>query len=97
MTATKRKPDTGLVRPYRKKPDNFREVYIRMGWDGIEEELNANWRCIRRWIDEEGREELAAARAAHVAEKRQRARRYVLGRTMTAVQPRPVAAIGDAA
>jgi hypothetical protein len=84
--------DTGLLRPYRPKPDNFREVYIRIGWDGIEEEFNTNWRVIRRWIDEEGRDGLIAARAAFVAQlqaerRRQRAKRYVTGRTLTAVKP----------
>ncbi len=71
----KRKPDTGLVRPYRPKPDNFRETYIRMGWDGIDEHFHTNWRCIRRWIMEEieddeaaGRINLKAARAAWLLE-----------------------------
>jgi hypothetical protein len=80
-----RKHDTGLERPYRPKPADFRETYIRMGWDGLDEHYGTNWRVIRRWIAEEGREELRAARAEHV---RSRRRRYVLGRTMTAVKPK---------
>lgn len=92
MTAPKRVWDTGLVRPYRPKPDDFRATYIAMGWDGIEDHYGTNWRVIRRWIDEEGREQLAADRAAHVraglAERRARRSRYVMGRTLTAVQPR---------
>ena len=80
--------DTGLVRPYRPKPPDFRDVYLRMGWDGITDHYRTNWRVIRRWIDEEGREELAAARRAAVLQKndqerRERARRYVLGRTLS--------------
>lgn len=55
--------DTGLVRPYRPKPDDFRDRYIEMGWDGLDEHYRCNWRCIRRWIDEEGRADLVAARA----------------------------------
>lgn len=90
-TASKRRPDTGLIRPYRPKPADFREVYIAIGWDGIEDHYQTNWRVIRRWIDEEGREGLVAARAEYVAQerrecqarRRERARRYVLGRTLT--------------
>lgn len=94
-----RKWDTGLVRPYRPKPVDFRERYIEMGWDGIDEYYQTNWRVIRRWIAEEGREELTAARAQHVREKNRaeqsRRHRYVMGRTLTpkkrvtAVQPQP--------
>jgi len=62
-----RRNDTGLVRPYRPKPDDFRDRYIEMGWDGLDEHYRCNWRCIRRWIMEEGREQLRAARAAAVA------------------------------
>lgn len=93
-----RKWDTGLVRPYRPKPADFRERYIEMGWDGIDEHYQTNWRVIRRWIDEEGREELSAARTEHVRAKQKaehsRRHRYVMGRTLTprkkrvtAVQP----------
>ena len=59
----KRKWDTGLVRPYRLKPDDFRQTYIEMGWDGICDHYRTNWRVIRRWIDEEGREGLKRERA----------------------------------
>lgn len=84
--AVARRPDTGLIRPYRPKPADFRARYIEMGWDGIDEHYGTNWRCIRRWIMEEGREELQEARAAHVkAQRMSRRKRYVLGRTMTAV------------
>jgi len=84
--------DTGLVRPYRLKPADFRATYILIGWDGITDHYNTNWRVIRRWIEEEGREELIAARAAYVEEQRvkvrSRRKRYVMGRTLTAVKPR---------
>lgn len=62
----RRKPDTGLIRGYRPKPPCFRETYIRMGWDGIEEHYRTNWRVIRRWILQEGRDGLVAARAEFV-------------------------------
>lgn len=86
--------DTGMVRPYRPKPACFRETYIRMGWDGIDEHYGTNWRVIRRWIDQEGRAGLILARAAFVeaqrAERRARRQRYVIGRTLTAVKPAKV-------
>jgi hypothetical protein len=48
-----------------------------MGWDrAIEEHYRTNWRCIRRWIIEEGKEELRVARSAIVAAK-QRASRQI--------------------
>jgi hypothetical protein len=72
--------DTGLIRPYRPKPGDFREVYIRMGWDGIEEHYGTNTRVIRRWIEEEGRRGLVLDRAAYVERQRsdRRARRQKL-------------------
>lgn len=84
-------PD-GVTRPYRPKPADFRQVYLQIGWDGIEEHYATNWRVIRRWIEEEGREGLIAERAAFVeaarVEARGRRKRYVMGRTLTAVKPR---------
>lgn len=91
-----RKHDTGTVRPYRPCPPDFREVFLRLGWDReIEEHYRCNWRCIRRWIEECGGEELRAARreiSGGTPRPRLRSgsrrRRYVLGRTMTAVKNR---------
>ena len=54
VATTKRKPDTGLIRPYRDRPADFDAVFIRMGWDGIDEHYRTNWRCIRRWVDAGG-------------------------------------------
>lgn len=62
-------PD-GTVKPYRPVPRDFRETYIRMGWDGIDEHYGTNWRVIRRWIEIVGRAALIAARAAYVEEQR---------------------------
>lgn len=79
----------GLVRPYRPAPRDFRETYIRMGWDGIVDHYRTNWRCIARWIEECGGDELRAARAEvsglspRPAQQSGRARRYVLGQTLT--------------
>lgn len=67
-------PD-GKTRPYRPKPANFREIYVQMGWDGIEDHFGTNWRVIRRWIEMEGRAGLIAERAAYVEEQRALRRR----------------------
>jgi hypothetical protein len=65
-------PD-GITKPYRRKPKDFRETYIRV---------------IRRWIEEDGREYLRVARAEYVsAQRKKRRKRFVLGRTLSAVKP----------
>lgn len=83
---TQRKPDTGLVKPYRPAPSDFREVYLRLGQSKeIEEHFNTNWRCIRRWIEECGGDELREARVKltgrvlHPGRRTGVARSYVLG------------------
>lgn len=88
-TPRRRKPDTGLQRPYRPAPADFRETYLRTGWDGIEDHYQTNWRCIRRWIEECGGDELREARARISGGKprphlRSPATRYVLGLRRTA-------------
>lgn len=81
-----RRWDTGLQRPYRPAPADFRAVYLELGQDkAIEEYYSTNWRCIRRWIEECGGDELRAERAriTGAALKPGRrsgvAKRYVLG------------------
>jgi hypothetical protein len=78
--------DTGLIRPYRPCPADFRERFLEMGWDGIEDHYGTNWRVIRRWIAEAGGEELRAARreVSGGTPRPNRRSRYVLGRTLTA-------------
>lgn len=67
--------ETGLIKPRRPKPRDFRERYLEMGWDReIEDHYRCNWRCIRRWIIEEGKDQLRIDRAAAVAAKRAAAR-----------------------
>lgn len=86
--------DTGLVRPYRRCPGDFREVFLRLGYSKeIEEHYHTNWRVIRRWIEETGGDDLRAERRAvsgGTARPKlragQRARRYVLGRTLSEVK-----------
>lgn len=61
----KRRPDYGLCNPYRPCPADFRARYLEMGFSKeIVEHYRTNWRCIRRWIDESGGEELRRARSA---------------------------------
>jgi hypothetical protein len=79
--------DTGLIRPYRPCPPDFRERFLEMGWDGIDEHYRTNWRVIYRWIEQCGGEALRAERRAlsggTARPKLRRAKRYVLGRTLT--------------
>jgi hypothetical protein len=56
----------GRKRPYRPCPSDFRQRYIEFGWEEIQEHYRAGWSVIARWIDEAGRAELTAARAAYV-------------------------------
>ena len=71
--------DTGRVSPRRPCPRDFRETYIRIGWDGIEDHYRTNSRIIARWIDECGREELRRARAGYVLRNGHR-RLHLVGR-----------------
>lgn len=88
MTAeTKRQPDTGLIRPYRPCPADFRERFLEMGQSKeIEEHYRTNWRVIRRWIDEAGGEALRAERyersKGFARPNKRSARRYVMGMTL---------------
>jgi hypothetical protein len=50
----------------RPKPSDFRTIYIQMGWDGIMDHYGCSRDCVSRWIEEEGRDDLFAARRAHV-------------------------------
>lgn len=53
-------------RMYRPVPRNFRETFIRVGWAGIEQEMHAHARSIKRWMEIVGREALIEARADYV-------------------------------
>lgn len=66
----------GFVRPEhtRPLPPDFREQYLEDGWD-CQWTYGCNWRVMCRWIDEAGGEELIAARAEVVCQRRKR--RYV--------------------
>lgn len=90
MMAAKRRPDTGLIAPYRPCPADFRERYIELGWTKeLIEHYRTNWRCIRRWIEEAGGEELRLARAQIGGKglrpmlRTPRAKLYVQGKRLT--------------
>lgn len=56
---------SGTCRRYRPMPRDFEEVFIRIGWGkAITEHYACNDRCITRWIDECGGDELRAKRSA---------------------------------
>lgn len=88
-------PDGG-VRPYRPLPADFRERFLEMGFSKeIIEHYRTNWRVIRRWIELAGGETLRAERrevsggtARPSLRAENRASRYALGRTLTAVKQR---------
>lgn len=76
----------GTIRPYRQCPADFVERYLELGQGKeIEEYYRTNYRCIRRWIDESGGEDLRARRRAITgcpARPYLRARNYVLGNSL---------------
>jgi len=51
---------------WRPCPRDFRDRYIELGWESIQEHYRAGWPVIARWIDECGRDELKAARSEYV-------------------------------
>lgn len=60
----------GRAKPHctRPCPPDFRERYLEMGWEA-QWYYSCNWRVMCRWIDENGGEELCAARAQWLREK----------------------------
>lgn len=75
-----------MVRPYRPAPLDFRDVFLSLGWGKeIIEHYRTNYRCIRRWVEECGGDELRAERArvsGGFVRPGQRSKRYVMGRTL---------------
>lgn len=74
MDPRRPEPITGRRRPHRPKPADFRQVYLAIGWEGLDRHYRTNWRVIRRWIEEEGAEGLKAERAAAVDRQRRERR-----------------------
>jgi len=86
-----RKPCTGMVKPYRQMPADFRERFIELGWAEIGAHYRAHDRTIARWIEEAGGDELRNARSRATGMPHQPARRsarYIRGRTLTPISER---------
>jgi hypothetical protein len=84
-------PGAGETLAYRPKPQDFRDRYVEMGLsDELREYYGTNYRVLRRWVDEEGYEDLYEARREYQRQSRwpngapgSRKRRYALGQTLT--------------
>ncbi|MGE7206120.1 hypothetical protein ACQKJZ_10630 [Sphingomonas sp. NPDC019816] len=50
--------------PLRARPTDFRDQFIRLGWDVVDH-YATSWKVVSRWVDEEGREDLQADRKAY--------------------------------
>jgi hypothetical protein len=57
-------------------PDDFPARFVALGWQGIKEHYGVHTRVISAWLDEAGRADLTAARAAHVERMRKRDRAF---------------------
>lgn len=50
--------------PLREKPADFREQFVRLGWDTVDH-YSTSWKVVARWLDEEGRDAVKADRRAY--------------------------------
>ena len=50
--------------PLREKPADFREQFIRLGWDTVDH-YSTSWKVVARWLDEGGRDAIKADRRAY--------------------------------
>jgi hypothetical protein len=50
--------------PLRERPADFRDQFIRMGWDTVDH-YSTSWKVVSRWLDEEGRASVQADRKAY--------------------------------
>ncbi|MBT2133959.1 hypothetical protein KK137_06395 [Croceibacterium sp. LX-88] len=66
---------SGSAHRHKPAPPAFAEVFIRVGWRGVEEAYGSRTGCNRRWIDDCGGETLFALRR----EYRQRLRQLRAG------------------
>ncbi len=60
----------------RPRPADFRARYIALGWNGCIAYYQTHYAAVRRWVNEEGAEQLAAERRQHVERLRQRDRAF---------------------
>jgi hypothetical protein len=50
--------------PLRERPADFREQFIRLGWDCVDH-YSTSWKVVARWLEEEGRAAVLADRKAY--------------------------------
>lgn len=60
----------------RPRPADFRTSYVALGWTGCIAHYGTSYGVMRRWVNEEGADELAAARRQHVERLRERDRAF---------------------
>lgn len=60
----------------RSRPADFRAKYIALGWNGCIAHYHAHYAAVRRWVNEEGADQLAAERRQHVERLRERDRAF---------------------
>jgi hypothetical protein len=86
---------------YRPMPADFPEMFVLLGWDTICEHYQAHKTTVKRWMLNHGEEGLRERRRAYLEaiyaarghkvpgiKPGARAKRYVLGRTLSAVNHR---------
>lgn len=73
-----------MGRPQREKPDDFRRVFVMLGWEGTPDHYGTHSSVVARWVDEEGRDDLTQARRRHVSARRRS--NYVLGRRLSSLK-----------
>ncbi len=73
--------------PLRARPTDFRDQFIRLGWDVVDH-YATSWKVVSRWVDEEGREDLQADRKAYrqMQHLQQRFRAIAEGRSVIIVK-----------
>lgn len=63
-------PRKGQTMLYRQVPRDFPEVFVRIGWGGIEKHYHAHAKTIKRWLLICGYAGLKARRAEYVNKQR---------------------------
>lgn len=61
--STPRKATLGITKPLRALPRDFRETYIRLGWEGVGPHYGAQWKVIARWLAQAGGDDLRRERS----------------------------------
>lgn len=60
----------------RPRPADFRARYVALGWTGCIAHYGTSYGVMRRWVNEEGADQLAAERGQHVERLRARDRAF---------------------